>query len=159
MPVFFGAGKIQARTDGSRSLTCPAIADMNARLPFRFLRFEWTWVFLASSVILYFFPPSNYPFYPECVFHAWTGLDCPGCGSLRAAHDLLHGNLIGAFYLNAAFVLFLPIAGMQSLRPWMSRKLQIALLDVRKQFWWAGLAAVILYSISRNIPSFSWRGL
>ena len=30
--------------------------------------------------------------YPTCPFHAVTGLWCPGCGGLRAVHDLTHGS-------------------------------------------------------------------
>jgi hypothetical protein len=48
--------------------------------------------------------------YPSCPFHALTGLHCPGCGSLRALADLVHGDLPGALDHNALLVLFLPVA-------------------------------------------------
>src|SRR4029079_1546856 len=44
-----------------------------------------------------------------CPFKAWTGLDCPGCGATRAAHQLLNGHLRAALELNAVFVLALPL--------------------------------------------------
>ena len=37
-----------------------------------------------------------------------TGFDCPGCGSQRAFHELLHFNFRKAFAQNALFVLAIP---------------------------------------------------
>lgn len=36
-----------------------------------------------------------------CPLHAVTGLYCPGCGTLRALHDILHGDVVGALGHNA----------------------------------------------------------
>jgi hypothetical protein len=44
-----------------------------------------------------------------CPFKAWTGLDCPGCGATRAAHQLLNGHVMTALDLNAVFVLLVPL--------------------------------------------------
>jgi len=71
---------------------------------------------IVAVAILYFFPPTEHSFYPRCVFRSLTGLNCPGCGSLRAMHGLLHGNLSGAFHLNPAFVISLPLLGIFALR-------------------------------------------
>lgn len=38
-----------------------------------------------------------------------TGFDCPGCGSQRALHALLSGDLVGAWRSNAAFIIALPL--------------------------------------------------
>jgi Protein of unknown function (DUF2752) len=46
--------------------------------------------------------------YPTCPFHAVTGLWCPGCGGLRAVHDLTHGHLVVALHENALVVLLAP---------------------------------------------------
>jgi hypothetical protein len=55
----------------------------------------------VAAVVLYRFDPSAVHFYPVCPFHALTGLQCPGCGTTRALHHLLHGDVAGAFRLNA----------------------------------------------------------
>lgn len=34
-----------------------------------------------------------------------TGYQCPGCGSQRAIHALLHGNIVDAFKFNAGFII------------------------------------------------------
>ena len=39
--------------------------------------------------------------YPRCMFRQLTGLDCPGCGSQRAIHALLHGHVAEAWGYNA----------------------------------------------------------
>src|SRR2546425_12377672 len=62
----------------------------------------------GASTLLFFFDPGSYRFYPRCLFNQVTGLLCPGCGSLRALHQLLHGHVAAAFHLNALLVLFLP---------------------------------------------------
>jgi Protein of unknown function (DUF2752) len=46
--------------------------------------------------------------YPTCPFHAVTGLWCPGCGGLRAVHDLTHGHLVNALHENVLVVLLGP---------------------------------------------------
>jgi hypothetical protein len=46
--------------------------------------------------------------YPTCPFHAMTGLWCPGCGGLRAVHDLTHGHLGLALHENVLVVLLAP---------------------------------------------------
>lgn len=60
-------------------------------------------------VILYFlFDPSNSIYFPKCPFKLLTSYDCPGCGSQRALHHLLHFEFAKAFALNALLVLSLP---------------------------------------------------
>ncbi|MFW6689822.1 DUF2752 domain-containing protein [Streptomyces sp. MAR4 CNX-425] len=39
--------------------------------------------------------------YPPCPVAAYTGLACPGCGGLRAAHALAHGDVTAALGANA----------------------------------------------------------
>lgn len=46
--------------------------------------------------------------YPSCPWHAVTGLWCPGCGGLRAVHDLAHGQLGVALHENLLVVLVAP---------------------------------------------------
>ncbi len=48
--------------------------------------------------------PSTHVFYPPCPFRVLTGLECPGCGTMRAGHALLRGRPIEAFRLNPLLV-------------------------------------------------------
>ena len=63
---------------------------------------------LAGSVYLYAFEPGKTGFFPPCMFRALTGLTCPGCGSTRAMHQILHGHFAAAFMLNPLFLLAIP---------------------------------------------------
>jgi len=65
---------------------------------------------LASGLLLFYaFNPTEQSFFIPCPFHFLTGLHCPGCGSQRALHQLIHFNLYGAFRYNPLLVLSLPI--------------------------------------------------
>ena len=66
----------------------------------------------VGAVILYRFDPTVARFYPHCVFHDLTGLQCPGCGTTRALHHLLHGDVAGAFRLNAMLFVAVPFAAV-----------------------------------------------
>ena len=53
--------------------------------------------------------PNEAGHYPTCPFLAVTGLQCPGCGALRAIHALLHGDVAAAAGFNVLVVLMLPV--------------------------------------------------
>jgi hypothetical protein len=55
-------------------------------------------------------PPAWAPFCPVKFF---TGLDCPACGGLRLAHDLLHGDVHAAVYDNIFLLLSSPLLAYQ----------------------------------------------
>jgi hypothetical protein len=62
----------------------------------------------AGAAFLYRFPPELYRLYPQCLFHAFTHLYCPGCGATRALFALLHGQVAEAMHYNALLVVLLP---------------------------------------------------
>ena len=64
---------------------------------------------LAASVYAFIFEPGKTGIFPDCMFRLLTGLTCPGCGSTRAFHQLLHGHIITAFTLNPLLLAALPI--------------------------------------------------
>ena len=66
-------------------------------------------IFVATATIIFFYiDPNVYPFFPKCPFLVVTGLECPGCGSQRSFHQLLHFNIAGAFHQNPLVVIFGP---------------------------------------------------
>ena len=71
---------------------------------------KWGLVVLTVvlGVVYYFVDPSASRFMPRCLFRTLTGWDCPGCGSQRMIHALLHGNLRDAWHYNAFLLLTLP---------------------------------------------------
>lgn len=58
--------------------------------------------------VLYSFNPEISKFFPPCLFHYLTGFDCPGCGSQRAIHYLLHLQIKEAFFRNPLLVISIP---------------------------------------------------
>lgn len=67
-------------------------------------------VLLASTgaALLFFNHPGHSSIFPPCPFYWATGLYCPGCGTLRGIHLLLHGNIIGALDSNPLMLISAP---------------------------------------------------
>ncbi len=93
---------------------------------------------------LYLFNPLTSGIFPPCPFHYLTGLHCPGCGSLRAMHRIMHGDVTGALTMNPLLVMSLPLFPIAILRrSWLyARWLPMAVL-----------IAILLFGVLRNIPA------
>ena len=103
--------------------------------------------------MLFCFDPRQYHFYPICFLHQTTGLLCPGCGALRAAHQLLHGHLAAAFRLNPMLVVSVPFLLWLAVRFGRQTVLRQPLSPGVRPFWlWLMLAAVLVVSVLRNLP-------
>ncbi|MBF0556492.1 MAG: DUF2752 domain-containing protein [Nitrospirae bacterium] len=109
-------------------------------------------ILIAAAAIVYIYDPSLSEFYPKCLFHQITGLYCPGCGSTRALHQMLHGNYAAAVRLNPLTVLALPFLGIGIAleagvfpRPaWLSHQYI--------RYAWIVPVVIVLFWILRNIP-------
>ena len=67
---------------------------------------------LVAAVAVYFaLDPARHPF-PRCMFLTLTGWQCPGCGSQRALHALLHGDIASAWALNPLMLVELPVIAL-----------------------------------------------
>jgi Protein of unknown function (DUF2752) len=110
---------------------------------------------LGCAVVLFLFDPSRYPFYPQCLFHRLTGWNCPGCGSLRAMHQLLHGHLLAALRDNLLLILSLPVAAVYSARQFLRWRagLQVTFPAIRPRGILVFLGVLVIFTIIRNIPS------
>jgi hypothetical protein len=62
----------------------------------------------AGCAIIYMYSPSEHSWYPPCPIFSMTGWQCPGCGSTRALHEMLHGRIAAAFALNPLAVVWVP---------------------------------------------------
>ena len=63
----------------------------------------------GALVFLYFWSPENISWFPRCPFLVLTGYKCPGCGTLRAIHALLHFRFVEAIELNPFMVASVPL--------------------------------------------------
>ena len=64
---------------------------------------------VALATAYYFFDPVEVRWMPRCIWKVATGTDCPGCGSQRMAHALMHGDFVGAWHANAYALCMLPV--------------------------------------------------
>ncbi|MEI8063947.1 MAG: DUF2752 domain-containing protein [Verrucomicrobiota bacterium] len=106
---------------------------------------------VALAALLYTVNPTQCALYPPCFFHKLTGLYCPGCGSTRALHQLLHGNLADALHFNPLAVLALPVLGYLVVRRSAS---QVRPVWVRVAF-----AIILTFGVVRNIPGYPFTAL
>jgi hypothetical protein len=108
----------------------------------------------GGAVVLFLFDPSGNSYYPSCPLHELTGWSCPGCGSLRAMHQLTHGNIAAAFRFNPLLVILLPVVGWLIFREYMrlltGKKLPG--LVTYPACGWALAVVVVLFGILRNLP-------
>lgn len=85
---------------------------------------------------------------------------CPGCGSTRATHDLLHGELASAFRMNPALVLVgVPIgAWWVGGLVWAVARGIALRLAIPPRVGYAAAIALIGYMVLRNVPleSLEW---
>ena len=102
---------------------------------------------------LWFGHPSEYTWLPPCQFRVWTGLLCPGCGTLRATHYLLNGQFDAAFRCQPLLISLLPIIALLAGKVCYEylRKTTIK-LPFEMQLYWLILIAVLLFFVLRNIP-------
>lgn len=108
---------------------------------------------LAGAALLFLFDPARHAFYPVCLFKKMTGYDCPGCGGLRALHQLLRGDVWRAFQLNPLVVVGLPLAGLWIVRARRNAARGRPSGGGAMVFWaWLWLVVIVLFGIMRNLP-------
>lgn len=107
-----------------------------------------------AAIMLRVFNPATVWFFPPCPFRLLTGYLCPGCGTLRALHQLLNGHLAAAFRLNPLMLLLLPYVGYSAASSALETAFGRTLpqLFIRPVYIWILLAIIVLFWIGRNIP-------
>ena len=107
---------------------------------------------LSAALVLGKFAPEQYGFYPKCSLFSLTGLQCPGCGGLRATHQLLHGELLSAWRLNPLVFIVLPtlfaLLGAHVYWVFTGRSWATPLLS---PFWlWSVAGVSVFFGLLRN---------
>jgi len=129
-------------TDRRRRLAAPAaVATLTA----------------AATAYLFAVDPNHPGHYPVCPTYAIAGIYCPGCGMLRATHDLAHGDLAGAMQRNplAPFLLLGLVLGWGAWvwSRWTGRRIR---WEPAPWTPWLLAAAFVAFTIARNIPGWTW---
>jgi Protein of unknown function (DUF2752) len=115
---------------------------------------------LTGCIALAVVDPSHGP--PICPFKAVTGLDCPGCGGTRAAHQLFTGHLGAALSFNVLAVVAMPfilwglfasLTAMLGGPRWRS-------VALSPQWTRVALVLLVAFWVLRNVPvaPFNWLG-
>jgi len=114
----------------------------------------------VGLTLLRTFDPANSWIFPPCPVHYLTGWYCPGCGSLRAIHALLHGNVHGAWAMNPLTIVLLPFIayGLVSETLVRLRGRGLPQLRLPSSAIYSLGCIIVLFGVIRNLPlePFSW---
>ena len=97
-----------------------------------------------------------------CPTQVLTHLDCPGCGGLRAVHDLTRLDVGAAASSNLLLVVAVPVVVLLWVRRvvvvWRAAERGgegVRPLTPSPALWAVGLGVVVLFTVVRNLPG-SW---
>lgn len=128
---------------------CSATAGL---MKLRFVTGASAAALLCALAVVYTFSPAEYAFYPRCLFYTTTHLLCPGCGSTRALHALLHLDVRSALHYNALFTVLAPVVFV-----WLvfccyrvMRYDRLPQLTIPRELTPCMVAVVLLFTIARN---------
>jgi Protein of unknown function (DUF2752) len=94
-------------------------------------------------------PHNRGSLFPQCPFKLLTGWNCPACGGLRMAHDLLHAN-VSAAVVDNVFLL----AGVPALLAWFFWRRHTGRPLVTRAALVMVITATIAWTVIRNVPGF-----
>ena len=105
------------------------------------------------AVLFFILDPSKHVIFPRCIFYSLTGLYCPGCGSQRAIHSLLHLNLAGVIENNLLFLPAVLAILYHYLRQPLNRSLNWNLPDIfyMKNTPWIIFTIIMIFWVLRNM--------
>lgn len=109
---------------------------------------------IVLAFLFFFVNPSNVNFFPKCPLYVTTGLYCPGCGSQRATHQLLHLNILGVLQQNILYLLGVLLIGyhliVTSLNLFFKKHIYNYMYHPKTPI--IILIIVVVFWILRNIP-------
>lgn len=115
-----------------------------------------------STVYIALVDPNEPGHYPLCPTKALAGLDCPGCGGLRATHDLAHGDILGALGHNALWVIAVPfvlfLLGRNVYFAWTGTRPEPPAERTARWSMIALTALVVVFTVLRNLPMGAFLG-
>jgi Protein of unknown function (DUF2752) len=109
--------------------------------------------------------PNQPGHYPLCPTRALFGVDCPGCGLMRATHDLVTGNVAGALDHNILIVALVPLAVVLWLRwvvrAWRGESPAVTYAQFRRRnaAVIVGLVLVLIFGVVRNFVPYLGSGI
>ena len=109
---------------------------------------------VAAAFMFYLFDPEEMAFFPRCPFLLTTGYECPGCGSQRAIHDMLHLDFKGALAQNALVLFLFPYLFLGYYLAFFNKKHRFPKLEKSLFGKWAAIivvSGIMIYWVVRNL--------
>ena len=118
-------------------------------------------MFLMAISFYFLWNPSQYNFYPKCPLYSITGMYCPGCGSQRAIHQIINGNIIEGIRFNYLLLLLFLVLLYQSMHFVISKLSKKTFSNILHQPITTELilVLVIVFWIFRNIKIYPFNEL
>lgn len=110
---------------------------------------------IAVLLVFIHYDPAGNVFFPKCPVYMATGLQCPGCGSQRAIHNLLSGNFAAAWRMNQLLIVAIPYILMGFVVQPL-QKYSTAAKWIRTNLYgvtavWIVLAVTVCFTVLRNV--------
>ena len=127
------------------------------------MKLKYIGLFLLGTTLVllyYYINPSEFDIFPKCPLFVTTGFYCPGCGSQRATHYLLHFNLEGVLQQNILYFFGILFIGyhvtITNLNLFLKKKIYNYVYHPKTPF--IILMIIILFWILRNLTfyPFNW---
>jgi len=117
--------------------------------------------FFGVLALYIYWSPSETNIFPKCPFYSVTGIYCPGCGSQRAAHQILNGHIFEGITRNYLIGLLAIVLVYQALVFIINNVLNKRITNLLHKSKVASgiLIVVILFWILRNINMFPFTEL
>jgi hypothetical protein len=113
----------------------------------------------AAFAVLHFRDPHVSGSYGYCPFYELTGYWCPGCGGLRAAHNLSEGHVLDAVHSNVLLLPLLVLIGVWwahwAVNRWNGRRRPFP-FRAGPVTLWVSMALLAVFTVVRNTPWGAW---
>ncbi len=110
--------------------------------------------FTSLAVFFFLLDPAKHIIFPRCLFNSVTGYYCPGCGSQRAIHSLLHFDFAGVVSYNFLFIPAFLLILYHYLHPLLNRifKWELPNIFYFRNTYWIIFGFVVVFWVLRNLP-------
>lgn len=113
---------------------------------------------VGALVLVHMRDPHIENSYGVCPTWGLFGLYCPGCGGMRAAHNLTDGRILDSLHSNLLalplIVLFFGFVVDWSIRAWRGQGPRLPAID--RTVTWSIFAFIAGYAVLRNTPWGTW---
>jgi len=109
---------------------------------------------ILLAVLFFILDPAKHQIFPRCIFNSVTGYYCPGCGSQRAIHSLLHLDFAGVVSYNFLFIPTFLLVLYHYSHAFLNLTFEWSLPNILylRSTPWIIFGVVMLFWILRNIP-------